>query len=449
MNISPEQTRSKHPLLRIPWQKLYAWVPLLIIVITFLAISNINLSKDYRSGSMEADGKGYYAYLPAIFIYNDLSFGFFYQVERETYYNPDFYYTYLRQHQGKVINKYYAGTALCMMPFFFLGHLATLASGHAADGYSYYYMLFVHLGALFYLFLGLIALRKLLRTFMIKEQWIALTLPAIVFGTNLFYYVLTEYSMSHVYSFAIVSLFLLCTRKYFTSLRASWLVPMAMLLGLIVLIRPVNLLIILAVPFLAGSRDSLMTGLRMLLKSPRILAFSITGFTGIAAIQPLIYYFQTGSFFVYSYPGEGFNFLQPQIVNMLFSYRKGLFLYTPLLLISLLGLLPLWKQNRFQAVAWILFFLLLTYILSSWHMWYYGGSFSQRVFIDFYALFAILLALAFQNLPAGKLRSLFIGTAFFLTLFCQYQTYQYRHMVIHWSDMNREKYWDGLFRLNP
>ncbi|MBK7172878.1 MAG: hypothetical protein IPH84_06520 [Bacteroidales bacterium] len=421
----------------------------IIVLITFLAISNINLGKDYKSGKMEADGKGYYAYLPAVFIYHDLSFRFFYQVERQTYYDPNYLYNYLREYKGKTINKYFAGTALCMLPFFLIGHLFTLFSNYPPDGYSYFYMLWIHLGALFYLFAGLIALGKLLKSYDIRDKWIRLTLPAIVFGTNLFYYVLTEFSMSHIYSFTLITSFLLCARLFLKGGKNILAFRALIILGIITLIRPINIVILISIPFLADSPEMLRNGLKRLLKAYHSWIPGITGFLLIVSIQPIIYKIQTGSFFVYSYPGEGFNFLQPHIFQMLFSYRKGLFLYTPLLLVSLLGFYYLWKTNKYQLFTLAGFLMIITYLFSSWHMWYYGGSFSQRVFIDFFALFAILLGITLNRVTPGLKRNSLLITIFLLCLFCQYQTYQYRHMVIHWSDMTRDLYWDGMFKLNP
>jgi len=54
---------------------------LLIIAAILVIVSlNINSGKDYSSGMIMSDGKGYYAWLPAIFIYHDLHFHFFDQI---------------------------------------------------------------------------------------------------------------------------------------------------------------------------------------------------------------------------------------------------------------------------------------------------------------------------------------------------------------------------------
>ncbi|NVO20411.1 MAG: hypothetical protein HXX13_11960 [Bacteroidetes bacterium] len=440
-NISGKQSQ--------PFSSWHRYTPLIIVLVTFLCISNINLRKGYKDGSMEADGKGYYAYLPAIFIYHDLSFGFFDTIENKVYENPNLKYNYLRTYNGDTINKYFSGTAVCMLPFFLLGHLTTLLACTIADGYSYYYMLWIHIGALFYLFVGLFALQQLLRTYEIEEKWISLTMAAAVFGTNLFYYTLTEYSMSHLYSFTMITAFLLMARRYFKQNLPVSLFLSFIFLGITCLIRPVNCIILLTVPFIAGDYQILKQGIVSLKDHWYWFLGGMLISLIILSIQPLIYYLQTGSFLVYSYPGEGFNFKDPHISDVLFSYRKGLFIYTPLTLLSLAGLILLWKDNKYGFTMSAIFLLAFTYMVSSWHMWFYGGSFSQRVFIDILALFSILLAMSLQKLPKGWIRKCYISLVVVLILFCQFQTYQYRHMVIHWSDMTKERYWNNFFKLNP
>ncbi len=424
------------------------FVPWFICLVILWAIINITFKKDYKTGIIEADGKGYYAYLPAVFIYHDLNFGFFDQIEKETYYNPNIYYEYRRTVNDKTIDKYYVGTAVCLAPFFLVGHVITIITELPVDGYSYYYSMMVHLGALFYFMLALLGLRRLLCTFGIGETIIAFSLVAIVFGTNLFYYVVTEFSMSHVYSFTAITWLSLMIRKYFTGHENKYLVYIALLFGIIVLIRPVNLLILFAVPFLAGNPDRLLSGFKNIFTKKWILLLSLFSFVILVSVQLLIYKISTGRFIVYSYKEEGFNFLNPQIWNFLFSYRKGMFIYTPLLLLSLGGLIYLFRKSRFQFYSLLGFLLILVYVFSSWHMWFYGGSFSQRVMIDFYAFFTLMLAIAVQEIKNSKLKTLFISSIVLLVLVCQIQTYQYRRMQIHWSDMNKEKYWEVFMRID-
>jgi len=429
----------------LSWTSVVPWLISLVVLWTFV---NTSFKKDYKTGVIESDAKGYYAYLPAVFIYHDLNFRFYNKIERETYHNSNLDFQYLRTHNNQTINKYYVGTAICLLPFFLVGHAITLNTELPADGYSYYYTLMVHIGAMFYLLLALFGLRKLLRTFTIDEKTTAWVLIAIVFGTNLFYYVVTEFAMSHVYSFAAITWFSFTIRKYFMSMEHKYVLYSALLLGIITLIRPVNIIIVLSLPFLADGQGQLISAIKNIFTKKWVVILAASFFILIVSIQLIIYKLSTGQFIVYSYKEEGFNFLNPHIGDFIFSYKKGMFVYTPLLLLSLAGFIYFFRMNRYRFFALAGFLFILIYIFSSWHMWYYGGSFSQRVMVEFYAFFAILLATALQQLKSINAKRLFLGLIILLIVFCQLQTYQYRRMQIHWSDMNKEKYWEVFMRVD-
>lgn len=417
---------------------------LIAIIVLMTAISsNINWGKERWRGIVEADGKGYYAYLPAIFIYHDLNFGFFDHIEKEKYYNPNRYYDYrANSGTGEYINKYYSGTALAELPFFLIAHGLTITTDGDSDGYSKYYMVFVNIAALFYLFLGLFYLRKTLIAYGIPRWVISVTLVATVFATNLFVYTVVDTGLSHVFSFGFISAFVYFSKKYFDSPSAKALPLLALLLGIIVLIRPINLLILLSWPFLAGSLQSLTDGLKFALNSYKHLILSCVIFGIIVSIQLVIYKISTGRFIVYSYQEEGFNFLDPHIIDILFSYKKGLFLYTPMYLLAMFGLIPIFKKNKFAAISWMGFFVIITYIFSSWWMWYYGGSFSSRVYVEFLPLFMILFAFLLAEAKTKSLRIALLSLTFVLLAICQIQTFQYRYYEIHWDQMTKEKYWE-------
>lgn len=411
--------------------------------------SNINWGKERWKGIVEADGKGYYAYLPAIFIYNDLNFGFFDHIEKEKYYNPNRYYDYrANSGHGVIINKYYCGTALAELPFFLMAHSLTKISGGDADGYSKYYFIFINIAALFYLFLGLFYLRKTLILFTIPNWIISITLIATAFGTNLFAYTVVETGLSHVFSFGFISVFVYLSKRFFDSPTSKSLPVLALLLGIIVLIRPTNLLVLLSWPFLAGSSRAFLEGLMFAFRRMKNLIMSSLLFFGVVSIQLIFYKISTGHFIVYSYQDEGFNFTDPHFIDILFSYKKGLFLYSPMYLLASLGLIPLFKRNKFAAVSWLLFFVIITYIFSSWWMWYYGGSFSSRVYVEYLPLFMILFAMLFNEVKGKVPRTFLLSVTFLLIAACQIQTYQYRYYEIHWDQMTKEKYWDVFLMRN-
>jgi hypothetical protein len=425
-----------------------SWVYLALAFLLVAICSNVNWGKERWRNILEADGKGYYAYLPAVFIYQDLNYGFFDEIEGRKYHDPNLFYDYRTQVGGQISNKYYAGTALALCPFFWGAHTATQITGGDPDGYSRLYPMAINVAAVFYALLALLFLRAWLRKYRVKEGSIILVSLALVFGTNLFYYIVSEPGMSHVYSFAFVSGFLWATDRYFRQLRFLDALLAGAFLGMVVLIRPVNGLILFLLPFVAGSFAVFKQGWSHLLKRPIVLFSSLLAFLVFPAIQGGIYYLSLGTIWVYSYGEEGFIWSDPHIWDILFSYKKGLFLYTPLYLLALVsGVLALWKSNRFQMWSVLAFFGGLTYVLSSWWMWYYGGSFSSRVYIEYLPLFGFLLGIGihrFVRLPKAAL----ITGIVTLVVICQIQTYQYRYYQIHWSDMTQEKYWDVFLRVD-
>ncbi len=420
-------------------------VPLLLLVCLWTS-ANLNWGKDRQKYVIISDGKGYYAYLPAVFIYHDLNHDFFDSIEAK-YYDGHTKYDYRTGAHGVRIDKYFCGTAWLQMPFFLLGHGVTLLGDQPADGYSKWYVIFTCLGALFYLGIGLLYLRRLLRAFGAGTGTAAFLVAVTLFGTNLFYYAIVEPTMSHVYSFAMIAMFLVYSKKWLDTSRMKYVLLSATLLGIIVLVRPVNGLVVLWLPFAAGNFGLLWRRLQELLRSPGVLVASILIFAYVVSIQFILYYLATGHFFVDAYGEEGFNLAQPELFNFLFSYKKGLFVYLPLTFVALFGFIPLWRKDRFRA-AWLFIFLfVLVYVLSSWWMWYYGGSFGTRVMVEFLPLFSLLLFFLLDALKNRIAKISLVMVLVLLTLLCQVQTLQYRYYIIHWADMTQEKYWDVFLKL--
>lgn len=421
---------------------------LCIAVILIFVSSNINWGKDHWKGILEADAKGYYAYLPAAFIYDDLNFGFFKEIEQEKYHNPNLYYDYRYEYKGNMVNKYYGGTALAQTPFFLIAHWYCLLGNDDPDGYSKPYPILLNIASIFYCLLGLFFLSKCLHFYGIKEKHQVIVLLALALGTNLFYYTVNELGLSHVFSFAFISIFIYCGLKYFQSPSIKLLLLLFVLLGIIVLIRPVNGIIVGIMPFLSGDFNKLKKGMRFSITKYGISLFGLLLFVFIVSFQLMWYKLSTGDFFVYSYGEEKMQFLDPHFLDILISYKKGLFLYTPIYLISLVGGFYWWRKNKYTFATWLGFFFLITYVLSSWHMWYYGGSFSSRVFVEYLPYFGISLGFLFQFLPSRTWRRSLFALLVVLTLVCQIQIYQYRYYQIHWENMTREKYWDVFLRID-
>jgi len=414
-----------------------------------LVTNNLNWTRDHWKGVIEADAKGYFAYLPATFVYSDLNYGFYDKLEMDKYYDPNFYFDYRFQtDDGRYYNKYFCGSAVAMSPFYMIAHIVANSSGYDSDGYSFPYIISITLAALFYLFLGLFYLRKLLGLYEISERIKSLTILAAVFGTNLFYYAIVEPGLSHIYSFAFVSIFIYFAKRYFTSFEKKYVIYLALALAMIILIRPVNGLIIFSIPFIAGSWERLKSGLHSLVVNYKTLLFGALIGVVILSFQLIVYKLSTGQFFIYSYGTDRFYFLDPHVIDILFSYRKGLFLYTPIYFISFLAVFLFGRKRKFELFSFLAFFLLITYVLSSWWQWYYGGSFSSRVYVEYLPVFIVVLAVGLSQIRVRWTKIAAVTLIFLLIGLCQIQTFQYRYGEIHWSEMTKDRYWNVFLRLD-
>ena len=375
---------------------------LFVIILSTLNFQRLaKFTGDNAKTIIFSDGLGYYAYLPAVFIYHDLNFDF--QGEYENKYYPagkraDF----CNNIEGRKTDKYFCGVSVMLTPFFLLACVFSKIFGFEVDGYSYFFQISVCIAALFYLVCGFIFLRKLLRYYC-NERTAVFILFSFFCGTNLLYYTWMEPAMSHIYSFAVFSAFLYFTKKIFEGYNKKDIYLAMLFYGLIILIRPSNAVVILAVPFLAGGFTNFMNFCRYLFSSAKILITSFLICTSVVFIQLLVFYLERGHWFVYSYGGENFDFAHPEIMNVLFSYRKGLFIYTPLVFISLGGIIVLLRKNIFSFFSAVVLLGATVWIISSWWCWYYGGSYGNRAFVEYFSLFAVLLAILFHSLAKTPL----------------------------------------------
>ncbi len=393
---------------------------------------------------LASDGPGYYAYLPAVVVYHDLSFGFFDKIPSINN-NANLKYDYRRKIEGHTVNKYFAGVAFVQLPFYLTGHLVTILTRGAVNGYSRWYLVFFHIGALFYGLLGLFLFWKILKLYGIPDKLSAFLVLSLLFGTNLYHYTVNEPAMSHIFSFSFVNLFVLQALLFFKKGDKKYFLLAMLSLGIVTLIRPINAMVVLSIPFLSGSWLVFKNRMAYLFRSPMILTSGILFYLAIVFVQLLVYKIETGNFIVYAYGGEKLNLLKPHLIDFLFSYRKGFFVYTPVAFLALFGSASLWKTDRFTFITWAGFLFLVIYVLSSWWMWFYGGSFSSRVMVEYLTFFFIPLAWWLSQTKYVKQLKILIIV---LILVNMIQTYQYQYGYIHWSAMNKERYWNNFLRID-
>jgi hypothetical protein len=387
------------------------------------------------------DGRGYYAYLPGVFIHQDPTYQFhlFYNAQQD----PNINFTH-ELTDGSRVNKYFIGEAVLLTPFFLLSHALALLLGFETHGYSIAHYFSVAFGAVFYVSVGLYFLSRVLHRH-VKVFWISVFVPiAILLGSNLFYYTVYEPSMSHAYSFFLVSSFLFVLESLVSKSSVYKLMVLGILIGLIGITRPVNLIILGMIPFALVRSHRLPTStLGSVFGTTAIVAFWTAA---VVSIQLAAYYWQTGEWLVYSYKDEGFNWSDPQIFNTLFSYKRGLFVYAPLCFISLFGAFKLWKGSSVKALSLISTLLIAIYVVSSWHAWEYGWAYGLRAYVEYLPLFGILLAsLLFRSKPIFKLGIL--SAAVICVIYTQIQTEQVIRSVLPLAGVEKEEFWNIFLQL--
>lgn len=305
------------------------------------------------------------------------------------------------------------GVAILESPFFLAAHLISLlrdalTGSVTATGYSNLYQYMILGGGVCYWIFGTVLLYLLLTKYLgFSGKVSLLSCIIITYGTNLFHYASYDACFSHVYSY-----FLFCAFLYYLCWyeerdaggRNKWWQTciFGLLAGLIFMCRNTNILFVLTYVFY-GVRDwkTLKARTVKILQPRRAVPIILTGCVTIFP-QLLYWHAATGHWFLYSYGSESFYWLSPQLGNFLFSVRKGMFFWNPVLLLAPIGMIIAYKKREKLYTGLMIFFLLIMYVSSAWWMWFYGGSFGQRVVVDFMCLFAVFIAVLLDGLEKWK-----------------------------------------------
>jgi len=366
-----------------------------IMVILLVSDYNLALKNEKWKYTVHTDAADYYSYLPAVFIDHHFD---------ENDENPV---------------KYFVGTAIMNLPFFGMACMASFICGYPVDGTGALFTLFISLGTLFYFIIGLYFFSKFLEYYISRTWVICLTLATVAFSTVIFYYTVHSPGWAHIPAFAISCFLLFHFKKITVSFNRQSVISIIAGLGLLFFVRPTDSVILVIAPFIAGDFKTFLEIVKRAFKEKTAVIIGV-----LLALIPLIcqlsiYKAYSGSFIIWSYSKEGFNFLEPEIFNVLFSYAKGFFVYTPICFVALFGLVKLTKTNRFLAIGVGIYILLNVYIISSWWCWNYGYSYGPRAFIEHYPLFFLLLALLLdvKSLIQKTVMIIIITLLTFLNLF--------------------------------
>lgn len=416
----------------------------IVLSAILIKVTDKNFGKNGNYGAVDWDNFGYYLYLPATFIYDDLKLqndNLVIELQKK-YDLSSSYYQAHSIHNGNRIIQYTSGIAIIYSPAFFTAHAwASLSSKYPADGFSFPYQLCVLIEAFLILFLGLLYLRKFSLLFF-NEKTTALILLILGFGTNFLQIASINISSPHIVLFTAYCIALYYTYKWHERPTVKSIFIVALITALMTLSRPNELLFaIIPVFWIGGVFTNIRDKVFFLIKNPIQPIAAAIPFVIFGIIQPLYWKYTSGEWIFDTYINEDFKLLSPYLSEFLFSFKKGWLLYTPIMVFALVGFVPFFKRNQQLSIPFIAFTILNIWILSSWDCWWYAGSFSQRSIVQSYPIFILPLGFLLQSVQSKKQLSYIVSPIIvLLVLFNLFQTYQFNQGILDSSRMTKEYY---------
>jgi len=382
----------------------------LILLLCFLTLSFFTFGT-YKNWpyKVESDGKYYYQFLVSGFYDHDFDFANNYRVPKPARMRMEIDHYNLRYAvdpiTGKPKNLWTIGPALLWLPFFTVAvgcATVLLACGVSVDPnpWGTYFQYFTMFAAVIYTTITAHLLSRLLARHFATETsrtavWVILV------STNWYYYTVFEPSLSHVYDLftfvAYLAVFDLCSRRR----RLLDYLGLAALGGLHVLVRTQNI-----VPI--GLFSALLAVRTLSQRDRRSLQLLLGYATALlVALSPLLLtnISLSGRPFAVAQGQQFFDFTHPKVVEVLFSFRNGLFSHHPVLLLGAMGYFGFFmhvkrsgdRQPTALLLALAIAFALQTYVNSIALDWWSGHSFGQRRLMSSYPLFTYGIAYMIQR----------------------------------------------------
>jgi hypothetical protein len=362
---------------------------LLAILINFYTYEN-----KYNGPPIRSDGWGYYAHLPALFIHMDPFFNFVDGPHPKEVTETNFgvsagagWGAGLSPVEHGYLNKYPLGTAMLQAPFFLVALIIAHNSQDFTFGFEGIFQYANAFSALVYMLAGIFLLARTAET-LCPKRWAYALLAFSVFATNLLLYGSYDGSFSHIYCFFLGStaVFLVLSGR-FSAKSMQYHLLLGITIGLATIVRPTNIIwvaLLLVYP----------SNLRRITSE---LAMFGLGFAVAVAPQLVLWYVTTGNLLHYSYGAEGFDFSSPQVMDFLFSVRKGMFFWHPAYFFLFLAAVIAALTHARRAVVPLAIVMLTIYVSSSWHAWYFGGSFGSRPAVDTLPFLVVGAAFALKD----------------------------------------------------
>jgi hypothetical protein len=282
---------------------------------------------------------------------------------------------------GRLKNKYGVGWAVAGIPFFIAADNIVAAANAGGlgpiphDGYGPIYQYALLLGQLGYAAASLILAWQIVRRWVPGPEALQGVLLCWL-GSFLFVYQTWQLSMAHNLTFFAI------TWAWWAALRIHekragpgiW-IQLGLASGLAVITRYQAALYLLFPLWVA------LCEIRQGGRAARI-GLGLALVAGSLAIFPqlLAWKIVYGSWIVDSYPNERFYWFAPHVLEVLFSPFHGLFYWSPVLFIGLIGFLA-WARSG-GAIAWVWTGCLgaVVWTNAAWGEWWFGASYGARAF---------------------------------------------------------------------
>jgi hypothetical protein len=211
---------------------------LLAILFCWTYLQDIVRFDENKTCVVAYDQLGYYSYLPATFIYDDLKFEGEWIEEIQTNCGNPGTYQFHTLENGNKVNIYHMGLSYLHLPGFLIAdQWAKRSVLHERNGVSLPYFIALRLTAALFVLLGIFFMRQLLLHFF-TDKIVAITLLLLYGATNMFITFFYGELMPHLYLFTLNTMMLFYWVKYHKSKRFHLLILSAIIFGLTTVIRP-------------------------------------------------------------------------------------------------------------------------------------------------------------------------------------------------------------------
>ncbi len=380
------------------------------------------------------DVSGYYLYLPATLIYQDIK-QLNWWAEIDAKYHPGPGMGQAFQHtSGNWVMKYPMGQALQFLPWFAVAHALAQPLGYPSDGFSRPYQAAISWGSLLIALLGLWFFRKVLKEYF-SDQVVGLVMICLVFGSNYLEYAGITGAMPHNWLFTLYTLLLYSTLQFHRHPGLGWAATIGILIGWATITRPTEITCAL-IPLFWGvsSWDTLRNRLLFFKNNLFKTGVATAGAGAMIFLQLAYWKYATGDWIVYSYQDQTFSWTRPHLANVLWSAKAGWLVYSPMMLFAIIGMFSLRKYLPEIFPLVLIYCLLAVYITAAWDIWWYGGSLGQRAMVEAYPLWAFGLGAFIQWVcnPKHWRNTIQLGARgglFFLALICIYLNLWWSHQA--------------------